>query len=398
MGSKRRAQFASSIRGAAESPREGGLPAQDAPAGMVLVPPLERPRPRRRSIVPAWAWAVPLLLVAVSVIGVLVARWAATRSHVEVPRVTGLMTGVARTRLHRLGLELNVAEERFDARAKGTILSQQPPAGTRVEAGSVVEVVVSGGTEEFRLPDVVGDGRRLAEGLLKGRGLAVEIEHVVSEAPSDTVVGTVPSPGSVVRTGQTVRLLVSAPRGSSVLTRPFRLDGVSVVIDPAPPPRGTADVAAEIARRLEALLTASNATVEVTRSTLETAADEGVRAQRAAEPSATVAVGLTVTTGARAGRVVAAPPAAAVQPSTGGAAFGEALVTALRSAAPPVTRTVTTYDPVLSRTSGAWARVIVGSATAPEDASVLQDKVWIDRVARAIYEAIGARYGEALVR
>lgn len=384
-----------------ESLREAALPAQVSARSAekpVAVPPLDRERPERRPLVPRG--------VILSVVGVLAAlllvivffAWTSSRSQVAVPAITGLDVGVARTNLTREGLELAIAEKRFSASPEGTILSQSPSAGSKVDEGSSVRVVVSAGTEEISMPDVVGDGIVLATGVLEDLGLRVEVERVLSDTASDTVLSSVPAAGATVRSGDTVRLEVATPRGTAIDVKPYKLDGMTVVIDAAPLPEGlTGDPVLEVARRLEAMLSASGARGVVLRSAFDTSSTDATRAKRAREASPTVSIGLTIATGSSPGRTVSVPPSQTAGASDQGARLADGIVSELGTAAPPVVRSISTHDPVLAGAGAPWIRVILGSAEARDDATMYADPNWADRVARALYAAIGGVFGEPVL-
>lgn len=385
------ASWLQSLGGAAvESPRSH--------VTVTTAPPLDRDRPERRSLVPRGVWVgVILAALGASLISVLLV-WSGSRQQVVVPSIVGADIGVARTTLKRIGLTVTVTEERFSSAQKDVVLEQLPAAGGTLSRGDTVEVVVSAGTEELTMPDVVGDGITLALGILEDMGLNVEVEQVVSDLASDTVVSSMPAAGAPVRSGDRIRLQVAAPRGSAVGLKPFQLEGIIVVIDPAPKPTGlSSDPSMEVARRLEAMLSASGASVVVSRSSLETATTESERAMKAAEASATVAVGLSVTTNPGAGRVVSVVPSATPDLGPRSSALGAALLTQLTPVAAPVKVTASTYDPVLSGARIPWLRLILGSTIAREDTVLYSDPGWADRVARALYSALGQTFGRPVL-
>ena len=63
----------------------------------------------------------------------------------------------------------------------------------KVPSNQGVTVVVSAGTEEFTMPDVVGEGLTLARSQLEQKGLEVQVEPQPSDQPSDTVLGSNPA-------------------------------------------------------------------------------------------------------------------------------------------------------------------------------------------------------------
>src|SRR2546423_7477523 len=77
----------------------------------------------------------------------------------KVPNVIGLDLTTAQQRLAQSGFESEQGETRFHATApKGTVLDQNPPAGSKDAAGTKVTLAVSGGERVGGVPNVVGPG------------------------------------------------------------------------------------------------------------------------------------------------------------------------------------------------------------------------------------------------
>lgn len=109
------------------------------------------------------------------------------------------------------------AEYRYDNSPAGTILSQEPPAGSIRKVGEdrarcKVRVVVSMGPEQVTLPDLVGQNGGVAAAELRRMGLVVTTAPDPSAAPT-TAAGEVtamsPAAGSVLQSGAAVRLYLS---------------------------------------------------------------------------------------------------------------------------------------------------------------------------------------------
>ena len=282
--------------------------------------PSERPRLPRPPLIAPWIPIAAAVAVGVLVLIIVSGLYVGGVTRVSVPKMVGLELGVAKSRAAAERLEVVVAEKRFSALPADTIISQSPAAGTTLRRGDSVSVVISAGTEEFAMPDVIGDGLLLARGVLEGKGLELRVETESSAQPSDTVLATNPSPGVMVRTGSIVRVTIASPGPGNTTLLPLNLRGVAVTIDPGVVPAGQSDVTLEVARRLRSLIEASGGTVLSTRSLTDTgsAAAAPVRARRAQEGSATVAVGLEVDEKGAAGTIALYPltgPSAIVEPS-----------------------------------------------------------------------------------
>ncbi len=355
----------------------------------------ERPRPPRPPLIAPWIPIAAAVAVGVLVLIIVSGLYVGSITRVSVPEMVGLELGVAKSRAATGRLEVVVAEKRFSALPADTIISQSPAAGTTLRRGDSVTVVISAGTEEFAMPDVVGDGLLLARGVLEGKGLELRVETESSAQPSDTVLATNPSPGVMVRTGGIVRVTIASPGPGNTTLLPLNLRDVAVTIDPGVVPQGQTDVTLEVARRLRSLIEASGGTVLATRSLTDTgtAASAPVRARRAQEGSATVAVGLEVAEKGAAGMVALYPltgPSAVVEPSR---TFATLIATTLVGNGLSASASTTPSDTVLATTKAPWSRVKLGSLGAPEDVANFRDPKWADTVARSIYKAIAELYG-----
>ncbi len=126
---------------------------------------------------------------------------------VAVPQVTGFFRDQAVTTLEGQGFEVDV-QRRSSDEDRNLVLEQQPPAGTQVEDGSTVTVIVSEGPE--KVPDVVGDAQRVAEQKIRDAGFNPVIrEDSDPEAEPGTVTEQIPAAGERLSQGQDVNLFVA---------------------------------------------------------------------------------------------------------------------------------------------------------------------------------------------
>ena len=109
------------------------------------------------------------------------------------------------------------AEYRYDESPAGTILSQEPPAGSIRKIGEdqtkcALRVVVSMGQKTVTVPDLIGQNAKVAAAELRQLGLLVEEITDRRFSALDYAVGEVlaPSPpaGSVLQVGERVELTV----------------------------------------------------------------------------------------------------------------------------------------------------------------------------------------------
>lgn len=134
-----------------------------------------------------------------------------------VPREEG-ETLLAAARLHA-GQVLEVSDSETPA---GRIISQDPPAGSRVRKGRLVHLLVSQGSPVREIPDLVGKTVRSArldlaqEGLEPGAVLMLPSESV----PEGEVIGTHPQRGAAPRRDGSVDLLVSGGQQRAIYLMP----------------------------------------------------------------------------------------------------------------------------------------------------------------------------------
>jgi len=128
---------------------------------------------------------------------------------VEVPSVLGQQQDIAESQLRNAGLLANVETEDSDE-PEGTVIAQDPGAGSTLERGSEVTIVVSTGAGSVILRDVVGLSEKAAVNSLTGQGLNVDVSEqgVSSERDDGVVLNQTPSAGTRVRVGDTVRIVV----------------------------------------------------------------------------------------------------------------------------------------------------------------------------------------------
>lgn len=115
------------------------------------------------------------VLVAVALISAITTIRLSIRGHQEImPNLVGAPLEAAQRITSGLGLEIKVEDKLFSAQyAANQIVSQQPPAGTRVKVGQHVHVLVSLGSPRVAVPNLVGTSLRAAQITTIQRGLTV---------------------------------------------------------------------------------------------------------------------------------------------------------------------------------------------------------------------------------
>jgi serine/threonine-protein kinase len=135
-------------------------------------------------------------------------------SGVTVPDVTGKTEADAVRALEDAGLQVGEVVRASDVEAApGTVLLQEPAAGTEVDEGSAVALTLSSGPGTAEVPDVVGMDRAAAESALSAAGFTPTsaLQYDLT-APVGEVVDQLPAGGDQAAAGSQVGLLVSRGR------------------------------------------------------------------------------------------------------------------------------------------------------------------------------------------
>jgi serine/threonine-protein kinase len=185
------------VDAAAAEPMDG-----DAPP-----PPEAEERKRRRwpmFTIGLMTLALAALLLYLALAGLLAA------DKVEVPRVTGKQLVQARAALEKDGFKVKETRVRSSADLD-TVVDQDPDGGTQADENSTVELEVSNGPGDVRVPSVEKLPQAQAVRELNKVGLKVNIDEENSDTVRDGLaIRTVPREGTLVTRNTRVRLFVSA--------------------------------------------------------------------------------------------------------------------------------------------------------------------------------------------
>jgi len=130
---------------------------------------------------------------------------------VTVPDVTGRALPRATAEAEESGLVPSSRTAFSLSAPRGTVIGQEPAAGSRARAGDPIELIVSNGANRIEMPDAVGRPATEVTPPLEAAGVPVEISEVVNEAvPKGTVVSQSPAPGVQITGSDVARLEVSA--------------------------------------------------------------------------------------------------------------------------------------------------------------------------------------------
>lgn len=131
-----------------------------------------------------------------------------------VPNLVGMSPAEGERTVANLGLSLLVERQYYSADvSEGRIMTQVPPAGTRVRRGWQVRVAQSLGPQRVAIPDVLGQSGRAADLNIRRRGLDVSSEAYLQlqGSTSDQVVAQSPPANTTGVSAPRISLLIGAP-------------------------------------------------------------------------------------------------------------------------------------------------------------------------------------------
>ena len=155
---------------------------------------------------------IVILLVGLWLLLRLLSGGDAVASTVIVPDLSGLPRQDAFVSLQDLDLKVKEISESSDEVPAAIVIRTEPPADSEVEAGSFVTVVVSGGPEQFGVPNLIGENLDVAISRLDDQGFTVgTIEYVFTEDTDENIViAQTPSAGTTAPPETAVDLVVSS--------------------------------------------------------------------------------------------------------------------------------------------------------------------------------------------
>jgi beta-lactam-binding protein with PASTA domain len=125
--------------------------------------------------------------------------------------VEGLTAAQAVKQLKKAGFKPTKKPQASSTVQSGRVIGTNPPAGTDVQLGSPVAVLVSSGPEPVHVPDVKGQSRAAAEAELTSAGLKVGAvtKRLAAGQTPETVLAQSPGSGKSVMEGSRVNLTVA---------------------------------------------------------------------------------------------------------------------------------------------------------------------------------------------
>ncbi len=156
-----------------------------------------------------WPWLAALL--ALLLIGGLVAFLLTRPSDVKVPALTGQTLSSAESRLHSLGLKSGSVSQYSNTAPPNTVLAQSIDPGREVAPGTKVVLAISRGRAPVNVPGVAGKSLASAKTALEHAGL--KVGKVFTQPSKSTSIGNViktsPQAGYGVQRGRAVNIYVS---------------------------------------------------------------------------------------------------------------------------------------------------------------------------------------------
>ncbi|MEZ0159612.1 Stk1 family PASTA domain-containing Ser/Thr kinase [Streptomyces griseorubens] len=181
-----------------------------------------RRRPQKKNNTSTILLVVAGVLVLIG--AVLIGRWAISGGGVDnntvaAPNFVGETKADAQKRADNTDLKLSFTEKPCENQTKGNICEQDPEAGTKVEKGDTISLVVSTGAPKVAVPSVIGDKLEDAKAELEGEKyeFVVEVEEEISGEPAGTVIEQKPDLGDEVEKGTTVTLTVAKEEEKSTV-------------------------------------------------------------------------------------------------------------------------------------------------------------------------------------
>jgi beta-lactam-binding protein with PASTA domain len=165
-----------------------------------------------------------LVLVLVALVSAFTAmRMAIHGREVEVPRLAGMTLKQAEDAAAARGLRV-ASESRFYSPEipEGQVISQVPPAGTRVRRGWKVRIAESLGPQRVSIPNVIGQSARASEINVRRRGLeigTIAVAGIPGLLP-DQVAAQSPPPDATGAASPKMSLLVTAPQQATAYLMP----------------------------------------------------------------------------------------------------------------------------------------------------------------------------------
>jgi serine/threonine-protein kinase len=172
-------------------------------------------------------------------------------AQLRVPNVVGESQTGAEGSLANAGLTVGpTTTVTSTSQSPGSVLSQSPPAGASVPAGSPVSLTIAQAPTEISVPNVVGNNETQAAAALGGAGFVPKTATATTTEPAKVgvVLKQIPGAGQRAPKGATVTLTIGALGTRTTTTAPTKTNTTTTPTTPtqttttptttAPPPAG----------------------------------------------------------------------------------------------------------------------------------------------------------------
>ncbi len=161
--------------------------------------------------------AIMSALVLVSIIGFFAIKSLLIVPEVVVPALVGQTEEEARKLADEAGVLVTVKDRIFNSEyAEGVVCKQNIEAEQKVKKGYPIEIVISKGTKEVEVPNLLVEYRIAAEGILNNLGLVLgEVTSEFSDQPSGKIIKQSPEAGKKVQIGTKVDYVYS--KGAEII-------------------------------------------------------------------------------------------------------------------------------------------------------------------------------------
>jgi beta-lactam-binding protein with PASTA domain len=131
------------------------------------------------------------------------------KPQVEVPDVVGKSFDEAQSNLQAAGFKVTRTDKESD-KDPGTVLSQNPKSGGRIDAGSTIALTVAKAPSQVPVPDVTGEDAATAIAALSGQGFVIDQQSKDVPTPDGdgVVLEQSPSGGKKAKKGSKVTIVV----------------------------------------------------------------------------------------------------------------------------------------------------------------------------------------------
>lgn len=165
-----------------------------------------------------------LVMLMVALVSALTAmRFAIHGREVPIPKLVGMTLFEAERAVNAAGLQITIERQFYSPDiAEGRIMTQMPPAGTKVRRGWMIRVAQSLGPQRVAIPDVTGQSDRVAEMSIRRRSLDLESVAQINlpDTSADQVVSQSPPANASGVAAPKINLLVSGGPAPAAFVMP----------------------------------------------------------------------------------------------------------------------------------------------------------------------------------